>query len=124
MCDSFYYIYDNYLAIYMFNFYELMEQLEIKFSNYIDQSEKNKNFIINQALSVFEKIDENQIKIINIFNKTIKEFQRNKDEKITQYKLNKHIENNNIKDEIEILEKRIISKIYYIIIYIYIFKYF
>jgi len=88
-----------------------MNNLELTFSQNISQVECDKDKLIKDALKIYEIIYENQNKLIDLFEKNKKEYQRAKEEKIKQIKIDKFIQNKKLNDEIEILENKILSKL-------------
>ena len=95
----------------MCNFYELMKQLDSKFTQNSTSLGNEKDNLMKNALEVYEIISTNQNKIIAQFNRNNREFKKAKDEKITKFKVQKFLENRKKEEEIELLEKKISRKI-------------
>ena len=95
----------------MCNFYDLMKQIDSKFTQNSTFLGNEKDNLMKNALEVYEIISTNQNKIIAQFNRNNREFKKAKDEKITKFKVEKFLENRKKEEEIELLEKKISRKI-------------
>ena len=98
----------------MCNFYDLIKQIDSKFSYNTNHMENEKENLMKNALEMYEIISNSQNQIISYFNKNNKEFIRAKDEKIMKFKVEKFLENRKIEEDIDSLEKKISRKFLFI----------
>ena len=86
----------------MCNFYDLMKQIDGKFSRNANCTETQKDQIMKNALEIYEVISNNQNKLISVFNRNNKDFIKAKDEKIMKYKVEKFLENRKLDSNSEL----------------------